>query len=194
MSLCSDAPEDEVISLFAGFLPNPDVPLSPEVLLVHWTSSHDETNLFYPPALDLYRRTYDTVEGHVLGLRCAFSPGEDSFVFQDAEDSGLIPHWWEDRYVIRSQSPKSLLCYFFPWLDLQDSPVDTECPVSPKVYHSLPRCTRTSILESLTVPDLHVSVVSIGGEDFPEITSVWFLLFRDSVDPDVRRERVRVCL
>ena len=30
MSLCSDAPEDEVISLFAGLLPNPDVPLSLE--------------------------------------------------------------------------------------------------------------------------------------------------------------------
>jgi len=28
MSLCSDAPEDEVISLFAGLLANPDVPLS----------------------------------------------------------------------------------------------------------------------------------------------------------------------
>ncbi len=29
MSWCSDAPEDEVISLFAGLLANPDVPLSP---------------------------------------------------------------------------------------------------------------------------------------------------------------------
>ena len=28
MSWCSDAPEDEVISLFAGLLANPDVPLS----------------------------------------------------------------------------------------------------------------------------------------------------------------------
>jgi hypothetical protein len=31
MSLCTDAPEDEVISLFAGLLPNPDVPLSLEL-------------------------------------------------------------------------------------------------------------------------------------------------------------------
>ncbi len=29
MSLCSDAPEDEAISLLAGLLANPDVPLSP---------------------------------------------------------------------------------------------------------------------------------------------------------------------
>jgi hypothetical protein len=28
MSWCSDAPEDEAISLFAGLLANPDVPLS----------------------------------------------------------------------------------------------------------------------------------------------------------------------
>ena len=28
MSWCSDAPEDEVISLFAGLLANPEVPLS----------------------------------------------------------------------------------------------------------------------------------------------------------------------
>jgi hypothetical protein len=28
MSLCSDAPEDEAISLFPGLLPNPDVSLS----------------------------------------------------------------------------------------------------------------------------------------------------------------------
>jgi hypothetical protein len=30
MSWCTDAPEDEAISLFAGLLANPDVPLSPE--------------------------------------------------------------------------------------------------------------------------------------------------------------------
>jgi hypothetical protein len=29
MPWCSDAPEDEAISLFAGLLANPDVPLSP---------------------------------------------------------------------------------------------------------------------------------------------------------------------
>jgi hypothetical protein len=29
MSWCSDASEDEAISLFAGLLSNPDVPLSP---------------------------------------------------------------------------------------------------------------------------------------------------------------------
>ncbi len=28
MSWCTDAPEDETISLFAGFLANPDVPLT----------------------------------------------------------------------------------------------------------------------------------------------------------------------
>ena len=38
MSGCSDAPEDEAISLFAGLLSNPDVPLSldsHDVLLVY---------------------------------------------------------------------------------------------------------------------------------------------------------------
>ena len=33
MPWCSDAPEDEAISLFAGLLANPGVPLSLEVLL-----------------------------------------------------------------------------------------------------------------------------------------------------------------
>ena len=32
MSLCSDGPEDEAISLFAGLLANPDVPLSLKLL------------------------------------------------------------------------------------------------------------------------------------------------------------------
>jgi hypothetical protein len=31
MSWCTDAPEDEVISLFTGLLANPDVPLSPDL-------------------------------------------------------------------------------------------------------------------------------------------------------------------
>jgi hypothetical protein len=69
-----------------------------------------------------------TLEGRVLGLCCAFSPGKVlityiwySFVFQHAEDSGLIPHWWRDRYAIRSQSPKSLLHYCFPSLTHLDS-------------------------------------------------------------------------
>ena len=34
MSWCSDAPEDEAISLFAGLLANPDVRLSLGMLLV----------------------------------------------------------------------------------------------------------------------------------------------------------------
>jgi hypothetical protein len=33
MSWCTDAPEDEVISLFAGLLANPDVPLSQTLLV-----------------------------------------------------------------------------------------------------------------------------------------------------------------
>ncbi len=32
MSWCSDDPEDEVISLFEGLLPNSDVPLSPQAI------------------------------------------------------------------------------------------------------------------------------------------------------------------
>ena len=32
MSWCSDATEDEAISLFVGLLANPDVPLSPQLL------------------------------------------------------------------------------------------------------------------------------------------------------------------
>ena len=35
MSWCSDAPEDEAISLFAGLLANPDVRLSLVTLLVY---------------------------------------------------------------------------------------------------------------------------------------------------------------
>ena len=35
MSWCSDAPEDEAISLFAGLLVNPDVPLN-HILRIHW--------------------------------------------------------------------------------------------------------------------------------------------------------------
>jgi hypothetical protein len=37
MSWCSDAPEDETISLFAGFLANPDMTLS---LLTHTETVH----------------------------------------------------------------------------------------------------------------------------------------------------------
>jgi hypothetical protein len=38
MSWCTDAPEDEAISLFAGLLANPDVPLDPRT--GHDTCSH----------------------------------------------------------------------------------------------------------------------------------------------------------
>ncbi len=34
MSWCSDAPEDEAISLFAGLLANPDMTLNPPFLLL----------------------------------------------------------------------------------------------------------------------------------------------------------------
>ena len=44
MSWCSDAPEDEAISLFAGLLANPDVPLS-QVKLMY--------NLFFQTSLTL---------------------------------------------------------------------------------------------------------------------------------------------
>jgi hypothetical protein len=43
MSWCSDVSEDEVISLFAGVLANPDVPLSlpqPYFLVFHRTDTH----------------------------------------------------------------------------------------------------------------------------------------------------------
>jgi hypothetical protein len=48
MFWCSDAPEDQVICLFAGFLANPDMPLSPwglKGLFCQWmmtlNSGHD---------------------------------------------------------------------------------------------------------------------------------------------------------
>ena len=40
MSWCSDAPEDEVISLFAGLLANPDVPLSPQAFSLSRSRDH----------------------------------------------------------------------------------------------------------------------------------------------------------
>jgi hypothetical protein len=42
MSRCSDAPEDEAISLFAGLLANPDVPLS---RWMNWKISFDRTGV-----------------------------------------------------------------------------------------------------------------------------------------------------
>jgi hypothetical protein len=36
MSWCTDGLEDETISLFAGLLANPDVPLSLEEVVVRW--------------------------------------------------------------------------------------------------------------------------------------------------------------
>ena len=40
MSWCSDAPEDEVISLYAGLLTNPDVPLSLHVYVYVYVCTH----------------------------------------------------------------------------------------------------------------------------------------------------------
>jgi hypothetical protein len=45
MSWCSDAPEDEAISLFAGLLPNPDVPLSLHLPRISRSSSRSRTYL-----------------------------------------------------------------------------------------------------------------------------------------------------
>ena len=41
-------------------------------------------------------------------------------VFQDAEDSGLVSHRWEDRYPVRSHPPESFFRYFLLCLTFLD--------------------------------------------------------------------------
>jgi hypothetical protein len=121
-----------------------------EVLLVHWTFSRDESNLFYFPVFTVYHHTYDTPEGHVLVLHCAFRSSEvpitdiwHPLVFQNAKDVSLISHGWEDRYSVWSQPPKSLLWYCLLWLTLLDSSVFRLCkgtlhfPISCSVPYSI---------------------------------------------------------
>jgi hypothetical protein len=47
MSWCSDAPEDEAISLFAGLLANPDVSLN--LVLAKWHETGVQVHLFRTP-------------------------------------------------------------------------------------------------------------------------------------------------
>ncbi len=93
-----------------------------EVLLVHWTCARDKADLLYLPALTLYHLAYDDPEGCVLVLSCTvrFISGEvpiadvgHSLMFQNAKDTGLIAHGWEDHYSVRSHPPKSFFRYYF---------------------------------------------------------------------------------
>jgi hypothetical protein len=47
MSWCSDAPEDEAISLFAGLLANPDVRLSPQTKGLPKTYIYSKAGFMY---------------------------------------------------------------------------------------------------------------------------------------------------
>jgi hypothetical protein len=44
MSWCSDAPEDQAISLFEGLLANPDITLNPVTSRSHIQPSHSQTS------------------------------------------------------------------------------------------------------------------------------------------------------
>ncbi len=60
--------------------------------------------------------------GFVLVLQCTFSSSEvpiseiwQPLMFQNAKDTGLISHGWEDRYSVRSHPPESFFHYYLPW-------------------------------------------------------------------------------
>jgi len=56
MSWCSDAPEDEAISLFAGLLANPDMTLSPSSLLERMNfRAHTRNEMISTMSLRVFR-------------------------------------------------------------------------------------------------------------------------------------------
>ncbi len=48
----------------------------------------------------MYHRTDDTVEGHILVLRCMLHSSDLLVTDMNEEDTGLISRGWEDHYPL----------------------------------------------------------------------------------------------
>jgi hypothetical protein len=79
MSWCTDAPEDEAISLFAGLLADPDVPLSPLLKFMGTATVEAAT----PPD-----PTTPTVP-MMWGSSFVMNTGQSSTY---GDDTGMLPH------------------------------------------------------------------------------------------------------